>query len=387
MNALRLLVACRLPALVIIIATGWSALRAQSPIYSVNTLGYVDANFVAGSNLIANPLFAVDNTISNLLRDVPNGSSFIPWERGLQQFGTTNRKTGGIWSSPLATLVAPDGGFLVLPSAMKVAFIGRPWSDVGGPGCLTYPSGNSVLSWLPQRCCALDCDVGGPFTGYSDETTIVRWNRQGQTYFDPYTYYEGLGWVPADPTPFAPDEAALFQVSTPFTARGPFLGNFSQGTPLPTQAPSATMVQPQRAGTNFTFRWASASNTSYAVFCSTNLLVVNWRLVDHGAATSVNGVCTVSFGSTNTYAFYRLQPDWAAAPWPVVLPVGHRSSFSSFRFQFYAPTNATYTVERTISLLNPTWSTVTTLSAGPSNIVSVVDGSATDSSRYYRVRY
>jgi len=150
------------------------------------------------------------------------------------------------------------------------------------------------------------------------------------------------------------------------------------------------MIQPQRAGTNFIFSWASASNMNYAVFCSTNLHVVNWRLVDRGTATPANGVCTVTFGSTNTYAFYRLQPDWSTTPpvWPLVLlPVGHRNNFSSFSFQFYAPTNATYTVERTVSMFNPTWFTVTNLSAGPSNIVAVVDGAATNASRYYRVRY
>jgi hypothetical protein len=155
----------------------------------------------------------------------------------------------------------------------------------------------------------------------------------------------------------------------------------------PTCVPSAKMIQPQRAGTNFTFSWSSVSNTSYAVFCSTNLRMVNWRLVDRGTATSSNGSCTVTFGNTNAYAFYRLQPDWANGPWPVILPVGHRFNFSSFSFQFYAPTTATYTVERTLSMASPTWFTVTNLSAGPSNIVSVVDASATDASRYYRVRY
>ena len=389
MNASGLLVACRWSALVILVATGWSAARAQT-IYSVNVLGYVDANFVAGSNLIANPLFALDNTISNLLRDVPDGSYFLPWDRPAAQFGPTNLYTAGAWSSPLATLVAPDGGFLVLPSATKVTFVGQHWGSVAGPPCLTYPRGESIWSWLPQQCCAFDCDLlGAP--PYTEGDSVAYWNRQTQGFELTYYWGEGIGWIPSSPQPFAPDEAGLFSIaSTYFSVKSPFLPTGFPGDPVATHVPSARMIQPRRTGTNFTFSWAGGT-MNYAVFCSTNLRVVNWQLVDSGTAASTSGVCTVTFGGTNPYAFYRLQPDWSTTPLPVLppvlLPVGHRNSFSSFSFQFYAPTNATYTVERTVSMFNPVWLTVTNMSAGPSNIVAVIDGTATNASRYYRVRY
>jgi len=46
--------------------------------YSVNVVGYSDADFVAGSNLVANPLNAGNNTLSNLFDGVPSGSLLFP---------------------------------------------------------------------------------------------------------------------------------------------------------------------------------------------------------------------------------------------------------------------------------------------------------------------
>lgn len=364
--------------------TLFSAGQARAQLhYSANVLGYVDANFVAGSNLMTNPLFAFDNSISNLLRDVPVGSRFVPWDRATQQFGPANQRTAGGWITPEATLLAPDGGFLVLPAATKVSFVGQAWSGVRGPRCLTYPQGESLFGWLPASCCALDCDVLGT-PPYTDLTTVSRWNRQAQA-FEDSMYWQEFGWFPNDPEPLAPDESVLFTIFDSFTAKSPFASSL-QDYPVPAQVPSASMVQPQRDGTNFIFRWSSTNEAPYAVFCSTNLRVVNWTLAGRGTATPTGGVCTVTVASTNRHAYYRLQPDWGATTTPVLL-MGHRNSSSSFSFQFYAPAAATYTVEQTSSMTNPTWSTVTSLAAGPSNIVAVVDNAATGSVRYYRVTY
>ena len=86
--------------------------------FSVNAVGYVDANFVAGSNLVANPLNAGNNTISNLFRGVPHGSVCLPWDRNSAAFAVSNtyHAVSG-WTDPSATVVIPNGGFLRLPSA------------------------------------------------------------------------------------------------------------------------------------------------------------------------------------------------------------------------------------------------------------------------------
>lgn len=370
--------------LAILSIAAWPLLpaRAQS-IFSANALGYVDVSFVAGSNLIANPLFADDNSVSNLLRDVPNGSYFIPWNRSSQRFEPTNHYTAGGWTYPVATFVAPDGGFLVLPSAHSLSFVGQPWPATSGPGCLTYPGGDSVFGWLPTTCCAFDCDVLSP-PPYTDSTAIKKWNRQTQTFGEPCIYFEGFGWIPSTPSALAPDESALFTISTPFTARGPFAGLLG-GSPVPTRRPSSVMIQPQRIGTNFTFQWASASNANYAVFASTNLNTVQWRLVQAGVATPANGLAAVTVSGQDQRVFYRLQPNLALSPAPVLLGGTRRSN--QFSFQFYAPAATNYIVERGPTFPSGPWQIVTNLTAGPSNIVGVADRAATANTAYYRVRY
>jgi hypothetical protein len=54
--------------------------------YSVNVVGYSDADFVAGSNLVANPRNAGNNTLSNLFDGVPSGSLLFPRGRATPRF-------------------------------------------------------------------------------------------------------------------------------------------------------------------------------------------------------------------------------------------------------------------------------------------------------------
>ena len=56
--------------------------------FSANAIGYVDASFSAGSNLVANPLNAGNNTISNLFCGVPEGSVFLPWDPDVVPYGS-----------------------------------------------------------------------------------------------------------------------------------------------------------------------------------------------------------------------------------------------------------------------------------------------------------
>src|SRR4051812_16391046 len=69
-----------------------TAASIQAQIYSVNMVGYADVDFVAGSNLVANPFNAGNNTVSNLFRGVPDGTMFIRGNRGPElRFEPTNQ--------------------------------------------------------------------------------------------------------------------------------------------------------------------------------------------------------------------------------------------------------------------------------------------------------
>ena len=360
------------------------ASACAQPVYSVNALGYVDANFVAGSNLIANPLFAGDNTISNLFRDVPEGSFFLPWDQGSKTFSPTNRFTlGSGWSDPNAVFLAPSGGFLWLPAPTRISFVGQPWGVIPGP-CLNYPAGESVFSWIDQQqiVCVIHCDCNEPFE--HDGNVILTWNRQTQAYNPPLTYLDGVGWLPSPPR-LDVTESAHFFTDVPIDGRGPFAGLLGGGPPAPQGLPWLNLRNPERSGTNLTFHWPSTSNVNYAVFCSTNLNTVVWELVQEGISTPTDGVATISVVGTNSGAYYRVLPQFGAS---TVLLGGARGA-SNFTFQLYAPVATNYVVQRTRTWTYPissaTWQTITNVTAGPSNIVSVVDTTATADTGYYRV--
>src|SRR5688572_32226973 len=87
----------RLPLLIPILLSS-SAAFGQTR-YSMNVVGYYDAQFVAGSNLVANPFDAGDNTISNLFAGLPDGSViYSGWNSGLGGFGLTNKFASGVWT-------------------------------------------------------------------------------------------------------------------------------------------------------------------------------------------------------------------------------------------------------------------------------------------------
>ena len=371
-------------ALLLVVAGPLASARAQS-VVSLNALGYVDVNFPAGSNLVANPLFAADNRVSNLFRDLPSGSYFLPWDQGGGTFGPTNRYTSSNgWTTPHATFLAPDGGFLWLPTATKISFVGQPWGLIPGPGCLTYPIGETVLGWLPTRACGICILPENCPPMFSDGLSVVTWNPQTQAYNDAQTYFEGFGWVPSEPS-LGPAQSARIISQQTLSARSPFLGSLLGGGPGPQGLLSLTLTSPQRDGTNLTFQWSGTNTINYAVFCSTNLHEVSWQFVQQGTATPSNGVSTVTVAGTNSRAFYRVLPDFSATPAPVLLG-GIRSS-TDFGFQFYAPLATNYVVERSPTFPVPAWQLVTNVATGPSNIVAVVDHGATASSGYYRVRY
>ena len=361
-------------AIAIVASLPLTALRAQ--VFSINAIGYVDASFVAGSNLVANPLFAGDNTVSNLFRGVPDGTSFLPWNRAAATFGPTNRYSSGSgWTEPGATLVAPEGGFLVLPSATKISFVGQPWAVIPGPTCLTFPFGDSVWSVVPLGACGIIGGGSGPPNGL----TLAQWNSQMQVY-NLYSYLFGQ-WEPSEPV-LAPFESALFTSPSSFSSRGPFPGSIGQ-SPVPKGLPWVNLQSPQRIGNNFTFRWPATSNVNYAVFCSTNLNTVFWQLVQQGTATPSGGTATVTIPGTNSLAYYRVLPDFGST---AVLLGGHRGT-TTFGFQFYAPVATNYIVERKATLDAFVWESVTNVFAGSSNVVAVVDTLATNASGYYRIRY
>ena len=104
------------------------AAYAQSNVYSVNVVGYVNKSLPAGSlQLVANPLDAGTNDLATVLAALPNKSSALRWTGS--GFQGAN-KALGVWSTNFA--VAPGMGFFVNSfSAVTNTFVGEV---IVGPG-------------------------------------------------------------------------------------------------------------------------------------------------------------------------------------------------------------------------------------------------------------
>jgi len=126
------------------------AATSLAQVYSVNAVGYVNKTLVPGFQLIANPLnntAASGNTVSNLLQNVPDGTTLYTYTPGVGFAG--NAYDFGAWSSPNATLIPGQGAFIFIPGTanVTVTFVGEVKQGVN-PNPLTtpIPQGFSIAS-------------------------------------------------------------------------------------------------------------------------------------------------------------------------------------------------------------------------------------------------
>jgi hypothetical protein len=104
------------------------AAYAQSNVYSVNIVGYVNVTCNPGYTLIANPLVQTNQQISQVLTEpmTPAGSEVFKFD-GANFIGNTLDEFGGGWSNPTDTLDNGDGWFFKnnSGSATTLTFVGE----------------------------------------------------------------------------------------------------------------------------------------------------------------------------------------------------------------------------------------------------------------------
>jgi hypothetical protein len=165
---------------------------AQSNVYSLNIVGYVNVDVQQGLNLISNPLkpsngdYNITNTIA--LPDSLDGALIFKWAgtawaSDIPSWISLGGGTGA-WDTPM---VIPHGEsfFLQAPAAAKVLFVGEvatgdvPYSV--GPGL------SAVANKVP---------VAEPWPGSdngNDGDLIYTWSGNAWS-SDLWTYYDGIGW-------------------------------------------------------------------------------------------------------------------------------------------------------------------------------------------------
>ena len=172
------------------LAAGAATSMAQSNVYSLNVVGYINITVPANQYvMIANQLNSTNNTIGSVLGAAQDGSLFQKFNNGYSAY-VYDALVPGWTPDGNATLNPGEGGFFKSPVATTITFVGEV---LQGSLTNTLPLGQYVVrsSEVPQ--------AGTP-------TTLAIPGEDGdilQTYHGSYSafVYDALapGWTPTDP--------------------------------------------------------------------------------------------------------------------------------------------------------------------------------------------
>jgi len=193
------------------LAAGAATSMAQSNVYSLNVVGYVNVSVPHGYSLIANPLNAANNTVSNLFSaSNPVGATVYTWN-GAGFIGDNNDEFGSGWANPNLDLSPGKGFFVNNPgAAFTNTFVGEV---LQGPLTNNPPSGYSLLSSkAPLSGFVKDLGLNA---GLGD--TIYMWNGAGFIGINNDEF--GSGWSPAAGFTVDPNKGPSVSVGQSFFYR------------------------------------------------------------------------------------------------------------------------------------------------------------------------
>jgi hypothetical protein len=133
-------------------AAGIATSMAQTPVYSVNAVGYVNTPLVKGNNLISNPLDnkATDgNMVKNLFATLPGGSQVFVFNGSKFDLAEVDLLSGEVTGAAATKVINPgDGVFVNVQQAGTITFVGEVKQ---GPLSNPIPAGFSIKSsQVPQ---------------------------------------------------------------------------------------------------------------------------------------------------------------------------------------------------------------------------------------------
>lgn len=144
------------------LAAGAATSMAQSNVYSLNVVGYVNYSFSSGNYvLVCNPLNAGTNDLNTILAGAPTGTQVQTWNTAAQDFdaATPVKLANGTWN-PNLTVKPGQGFFVVANGNFTNTFVGEVIQGsvtnalVGGGNYeaigSTVPVGGSITNVLDQ---------------------------------------------------------------------------------------------------------------------------------------------------------------------------------------------------------------------------------------------
>ena len=132
-----------------IIAAGLASSQAQSNVYSLNIVGYVNVVLQPGFNLIVNPLkTGVSNGVNEVMAGLPDASIVSSFSGGV--YDTRTLDTGDWIDSNFAVTTPPlippgKGFFCYVPSLYTNTFVGTVVPAPGGSNTMSLPPGFSLI--------------------------------------------------------------------------------------------------------------------------------------------------------------------------------------------------------------------------------------------------
>jgi hypothetical protein len=158
------------------------AAYAQSNVYSVNIVGYVNQPTTAGQlHLVQNPLDNGTNTLNTVLAGAPANSAAYVWNGSGYTPSFVGAKTG-VWGPDLAI---PTGtGFFFVPAANRTnTYVGEV---LAGPGeTLTNALAGGVLdltgALIPYATTNHATDANFGLVGAPANSALYKWNGTGYT--------------------------------------------------------------------------------------------------------------------------------------------------------------------------------------------------------------
>jgi hypothetical protein len=156
---------------------------AQTPVYSVNAVGYINVTVPKGYSMIANQLIATDSSVKALFPSVPGGTTIYKFDNSKNSF-VPNQYDADFaeWGDPAMTLTPGEGAFVLNPAndPFTVTFVGEvPQGDVS----INVPAGYSIVSSkVPQAGTLSSLN----YTPAGNDQVFRFDNAKGQ--YTPYSY-------------------------------------------------------------------------------------------------------------------------------------------------------------------------------------------------------
>jgi len=144
-------------------------------VHSANIIGYASTTLPPGFSMIANPFDAANNTIAELIKGWPDGTTFNKFDTRLFRL-SDNAVKHGKWTNPGEKLLPSEGGIFFNPTSdyKSLNFVG---DVMQGNLSVPIPAGFSVRSPLSPQAGQLDEDLGFPI-GEGDVIHLFDRDRQ-----------------------------------------------------------------------------------------------------------------------------------------------------------------------------------------------------------------